>query len=450
MTALILSPAYASHYGPLSTIASALAGRGERVVVATGPALRGRVCRDGFEWRELVLGRGSNTGVSRPADQDPEESRHLERFFAATALGPVATLEFQAERRRDDLLWQPEVAAKQLAAIVSELRPDTVLTDHIALSATVALRGIDLPFVTYVPGHPSQLPVGDEVYGAPPGWPRALAPSAEADGRLRALCRSITGAVTKDFNEALGRINPSAAQVEDPFREHGDLTLFGYPRTLHDPKREALLPPGCRFVGPCVRDEALPAELCDRIGGDRPLVYVSLGTFLSARGDILATVAEALRGLPVRAAIATGLTPPEQLGRVPDDWIVAPTLPQVAILGCASLAITHAGNNSVGEALRAGVSMITLPLSTDQFAIAADLERTGAGRCLDPNRLERSTLRESISALADATRAAVDRPVPAGAPSGAHVAADAILGLVGGEPTERPCGVAADRRPFAT
>ena len=70
------------------------------------------------------------------------------------------------------------------------------------------------------------------------------------------------------------------------------------------------------------------------------------------------------------------------------------------LLDCHSAAaVTHAGNNSAGEALRAGVPMLALPLSTDQFAIAADLERVGAGVCRDPNRLTADEVAEAVGAL---------------------------------------------------
>jgi zeaxanthin glucosyltransferase len=438
LTTLILSPAYASHYGPLSTIGHALDRRGERVVIATGSALEGRVRRDGFEWRELVLGRGTNTGISRPQDQAPDEAQHLERFFAATAAGPVATLELQAERRRDDLLWQPEVAARQLAQVVAEIQPDTILTDHIALSATLALRALELPFVSYVPGHPSQLPVADEVYGAPPSWPRALQPGVEEIQRLRSICQATTATLTEEFNRSLAQINPSVAGIEDPFREHGDLTLFGYSEWLHDPAREAILPAGCRFVGPCVRDEELPAELEAWIDTDAglPIIYVSLGTFLSARSDILGAIADALRPMSVRVAIATGSTRPDELGAIPANWMVAPTLPQVALLADASVAITHAGNNSVGEALRAGVPMITLPLSTDQFAIAADLERVGAGACLDPNTLALDSIQNAVIVALNRRDCEPPRSVSERR-AGAEVAADAMLRSVGSSSLQR-------------
>src|SRR5690606_34226263 len=94
-----------------------------------------------------------------------------------------------------------------------------------------------------------------------------------------------------------------------------------------------------------------PVERPGFTNHERRLVYVALGTFLSQRGDVLARLAEALRSLDVRVALATGATPVDQVGPVPDHWWVAERLPQVALLAHASVAVNHGGNNSVQEAL---------------------------------------------------------------------------------------------------
>jgi MGT family glycosyltransferase len=412
VTTLILSPAYASHYGPLAVLGTTLARRDERVVVATGAALRDQVVADGFEWRELALGRGTNTGVIRPEEQDSEEGRHLRAFFAATVEGPVPTLLLQAERRQDDLLWQPEAVARRLSLLVSQLRPRRIVSDHIALSATLALRAVGTDWDSFVPGHPSQLPVAGEVYGAPPYWPRAVTPSEADQDRLREACLRVTALVTERFNAALRDVSGSARPVDDPFRLHGGRVLYAYSATLHPRERTRVLPVEHRFLGPCVRDEELPPGLAAAVRRrpGRPLVYVSLGTFLSARGDVLETVAAGLRRLGVRGAIATGLTAPSRLGAVPDDWIVATRLPQVALLSHATAAVTHGGNNSVGEALSAGVPTLALPLSTDQFAIAADLERAGVGVCRDPNGLTAEQVRAALDDLGEMPEDGVPSP----------------------------------------
>jgi MGT family glycosyltransferase len=133
--------------------------------------------------------------------------------------------------------------------------------------------------------------------------------------------------------------------------------------------------------------------------GDRPVAYVSLGSFLSVRSDVLVAVAEALRGLDVRVALAHGSTPPRALGPLPEGWLVREVLPQVTLLRHAGLAVSHGGNNSVTEALTAGVPMLLLPLSTDQFAGAAALESAGLAEVLDPNALSHSEIREAATRL---------------------------------------------------
>lgn len=51
------------------------------------------------------------------------------------------------------------------------------------------------------------------------------------------------------------------------------------------------------------------------------------------------------------------------------------------------------------EALTAGVPMLVLPLSTDQFAAAAAIEDSGFGEALDPNSAEPAAIRESVRRL---------------------------------------------------
>ena len=133
----------------------------------------------------------------------------------------------------------------------------------------------------------------------------------------------------------------------------------------------------------------------------RPVVYVSLGSFLSARSDVLAVIAQALRRLDVRVALATGSAPREALGPLPQEWLVREFLPQVRLLAGSTVAVTHGGNNSVTEALTAGVPLLVLPLSTDQFAGAAAVERCGVGLCLDPNAATPDDIRGAVEALLD-------------------------------------------------
>ena len=393
MTLLVISPDYASHYGPLAVIARAVKESGRQVVVATGNGLRPRVEADGFKWRELNLAASSNTGVV-------EKNPSIEKFLNATKEGALETIRYQAMQRQVDLLWQPEKIVKAIALIYAQIKPDQVLVDHVSFGSTLAMYALAKPFMTLVPGHPSQLPVANERYGIPAQWPACLSPEPALLSEVEQLADTVTAAFTERWNAALKTVAPERPPVKDAFRVHGSRVLYNSVYGIQNTHRLTQITENHRFVGPLVRTEALPENLASwrQKKAHQPQVYVALGTFLSHREDVLIRIAQALRAVGARAAIAIGSMQKEQLGPVPDDWIVAGQLPQVAMLKYADLAIHHGGNNSVQECLGVGVQQLVLPFSTDQFANATDLERAKVAQTLDPNRMSTAQLSEAIQA----------------------------------------------------
>ena len=400
MRLLVVTPDFLSHASPMLTIADAWQKRGHRVIVATGPAMAPLVRKSGMEYTELIMSRGSNAGVLCTREARDAEARSLEAFFAATRKGMVPALQYQAEQRATDLLWRPEQVARRLVNIVADSKPSAVLIDHLAFSASIGLRALGLPYGDVVLGHPTALPVGDELYGVPSAWPPAIGPDAIDMAALRATAKGVADAFTTAYNETLLRLNPNAQTVEDAFEAHGELVLYHYPGELHGPIRSARLPRHA-FIGSAVRAEAADPQTMAWLdkADQRPIVVVSLGTFLSARIDVLAKVAAALRKVDVRVAMAIGANDPSELGEIPNDWLVRATLPQVTLLERASVLVTHAGNNSVTEALTYGVPMLALPLSTDQFDGAAAIERNLAGIALDPNHASRALIAGAVRGL---------------------------------------------------
>ena len=150
-----------------------------------------------------------------------------------------------------------------------------------------------------------------------------------------------------------------------------------------------------------MRRQSVPTDIARWLDDEpaSPIVYVSFGSFLSVRADVLARVAGALRNLPVRVALAIGSADREVLGDLPAHWLVREFLPQVALLERSALTVTHGGNNSVTESLLFGVPMLVLPFSTDQFAGAAAIEEAGLGRVLDPNKVSTGQLGQAVELL---------------------------------------------------
>lgn len=402
MTLLIISPDYASHLLPLATLGTAWRDAGERVVVATGPATAAIVESFGFERVNLQLGKGSNPGVIRAEDQPRGEDDALRGFFDATREGMVATLAFQAEARLSDLMWEPARVAREVLAVVASVRPDSIIVDHLAFSARLALVAGGVPFADVVLGHPTALPVGDEVYGYPPEWPEAFSPSVDELAALRELCVRVSESFTAEWNAALAELAPHLPPSRSAFGEHGELLLLNYPAELSPPERTALLPTH-EFLGSAVRDEPADPEVDAWLAAsDEPFVYVSFGSFLSVRSDVLTRVARALEQLGLRVALATGSA--DDLPELPPHWLVRGFLPQVTLLKRAAAAVTHGGNNSVTEAATFGVPLVVLPFSTDQFAGAAAIERSGWGVALAPNTATVDELATAIAAVLEGPR----------------------------------------------
>ncbi|KRD45022.1 glycosyltransferase [Cellulomonas sp. Root930] len=398
MTLLVISPDYASHLLPLAALAAPWRDAGERVVVASGPATAGTVQAFGYERVPLQLGRGSNPGVIRAEKQPDDEADSLRGFFDATRQGMVPTLTYQARERLVDLMWQPVEKARATLGVVEAVRPDAILVDHLAYSARLALWAADVPHADVVLGHPTALPVGDEVYGLPRAWPRAFAPDPGEMTELELLCRRVAAGFTVEWNSAAGALDRGLPAVPDAFAQHGPLVLYHYPEELADPDRAAALPPH-EYLGGSLRAEPADAEVDAWLSSDEPFVYVSFGSFLSVRGDVLARVAASLRGAGVRAAIASGSTPVAQLGELPAGWLVREYLPQVRLLRAAAATVTHGGNNSVTEAVATATPLLVLPFSTDQFAGAAAVERAGIGEALDPNTASVAEIRSALERL---------------------------------------------------
>jgi len=146
------------------------------------------------------------------------------------------------------------------------------------------------------------------------------------------------------------------------------------------PRRQ--LPANFHAVGPLRRPLENEAELNLPIDPTRPFVFASLGTLQGHRYSLLRNIARACKPLGVQLLIAhCGGLNAAQAARLQDEgahW-VTDFAPQRAALARAAAVITHAGLNTVLDALEAGVPMLALPIAFDQPGVAARIEHAGVG-----------------------------------------------------------------------
>jgi MGT family glycosyltransferase len=163
----------------------------------------------------------------------------------------------------------------------------------------------------------------------------------------------------------------AAAVVSQTFKEF-DLPGIPWPSQFH-------------YAGPFFDEtgrEPIPF-LWERLDG-RPLVYASLGTLVNGLASIYKTIlsgVERMSGIQVVLAKGNNIQLAD-LGPIPSNVIVVDQAPQIELLKCATLCITHAGLNTALESLAHGVPMVAIPIAYDQFGVAARIAYHGVGEFL--------------------------------------------------------------------
>jgi MGT family glycosyltransferase len=163
------------------------------------------------------------------------------------------------------------------------------------------------------------------------------------------------------------------------------------------------------FVGRCLGDnqEPDPEPHADEFPwnelGPDPLIYISLGRVLADRPEFFRVCMDAFGGLPFRVVMSMGRRVGHPMGRplgpaplvpTPPNFLLAPFVPQLKLLERATLAITHAGANTVEECARAGVPQLMYPQVDCQFILAGRVQQLGAGLRLYGADIEGGRLRE--------------------------------------------------------
>lgn len=159
------------------------------------------------------------------------------------------------------------------------------------------------------------------------------------------------------------------------------------------------------FVGPFLdlHTEAppFPFDELEAMGNTHaPVLYVSLGTVFNKKEAFYRLCLEAFAERNYRVVMAIGnKIDIQQLGTIPDNFIIKPFVPQLQLLQHTDLFITHSGMNSVSEGLSAGIPLLMIPQAADQQFIARRVEQLGAGRMLRNTQLSVQRLRDAAEEL---------------------------------------------------
>jgi UDP:flavonoid glycosyltransferase YjiC (YdhE family) len=174
---------------------------------------------------------------------------------------------------------------------------------------------------------------------------------------------------------------------------HGDHTLYPDDPWL-TPVRDA--PPSHEFIGPVLWQPDVPdLDGLDERTGDRPLIYVTLGS--SGAAELLPMIVGVLAQMPVIAIVATADR--VRLPPLPENVIVRSFVRGGDVARRARLVISNGGSTTGYQALSVGTPVLGLPSNLDQYLATEAIVRAGAGRCVKARRATADVLRAEINGM---------------------------------------------------
>ncbi|WP_433596289.1 macrolide family glycosyltransferase [Lysinibacillus xylanilyticus] len=151
-----------------------------------------------------------------------------------------------------------------------------------------------------------------------------------------------------------------------------------------------------KFVGPSISSRLTREDFDLTAIKGKSLIYISLGTVLNQAVDFYKLCIKAFGDTEHTVVMSIGgQIQLDELGEIPENFIVKNYVPQTELLKHTKLFITHGGMNSTNEALYNGVPLILLPLSADQPIIAEQVTNIGAGIQLQMQTLTANQLNEA-------------------------------------------------------
>ncbi|KEK24659.1 macrolide family glycosyltransferase [Bacillus gaemokensis] len=154
------------------------------------------------------------------------------------------------------------------------------------------------------------------------------------------------------------------------------------------------------FVGPSIpEDENLNDFPVDALKKTH-VIYISMGTIMNNQPEFYQKCFAALKDLNVQVVLSIGkqLTV-EQLGDIPDNFIVRNYIPQLGVLRQTDVFISHCGMNSTSESLYFEVPLVMLPIINDQHMIAERVKELGAGAILNIQQISAEDIKQTVSEI---------------------------------------------------
>ena len=208
--------------------------------------------------------------------------------------------------------------------------------------------------------------------------------------RLKWLTKAFTKDIVKGRGITLKTDNWLDEIIENPPGLNLVYTLREYQPYIEDFSKEYF-----KFLGPSVY--ARKAEPIQFVKGNRPVIYISLGTVIKGDSAFFQNCIESFRGEAVDVIISVGQKfDIKKLKNVPDNIHIYSSVPQNEVLEYADVFVTHGGMNSVSESLVTGTPMVVIPFMSDQPVNATQIEALGLGKRMKYKQVTSESLKQAV------------------------------------------------------
>ena len=342
----------AGHITPLLPLAEAFSANGDEVIVASGPDAEGVVTSRGLRFRSVgpvyEAWFSALRARTRGIPGDGLAPSHVEGYFVPRLFGEVGMA----------------LVVDDLLALCTEIEPKLLVFEPYSLAAPLAATAAGTRAVLHGIG-PCQDP---------------------------AVMDLVTDAVSPIWREFGLDVPPSAGIYS------GTILAVCPPSLDRGPgghEYQALRPSPL----PLPKPAALPVSFANP---DRPLIYLTLGTFSNNALDIFRLVLRALADEPVNVIATVGRdNDPSALGPTPENAHVERFVDQALVLPHCTAVVHHTGAGTMFGVLAHGLPSVALPQSADNFINAGLLASAGSAQKVMPDEVTDAAVRSALRSVLD-------------------------------------------------
>ena len=160
-----------------------------------------------------------------------------------------------------------------------------------------------------------------------------------------------------------------------------------------------------RFVGPSLYFKKDHYDFPFENLRDKKVIYISLGTLHNKNPEFYRICVEAFSNTKYYVVISAGFqTNLDEFNNLPENFLIRQSVPQQKLLEYVDLFITHAGMNSVNEAICRGVPMLLFPHHFEQDMIARRVAEMGVGLKMNIKNITTAKLYKSADCVISESR----------------------------------------------